>query len=482
MDNSGTEHLKEQFKYCKNCGHFLIKDAIYCGACGTKQINQEKPIIKSKTFLLSKKRVWISFLCAFLIVTIGILIAVFVTMSDSDGNADGKKRSRAIELLQNSTILNSTDFSGGYAWIWIESKEDKTRELLLVNSDMSVIYRTEYNANSFIADFGKNIGYYYNRDSGVYTIINSNGDILGSSDEDEFDCVLACGENNVFVYRDDSNYQMPRNVYSFMDASGEYTAAFWGLKKLPHNGAKYVGCDMYFIPDEDEQILINSKTGTITKYDVGEENSDNVYFVNDKATISTENKWNVQVNGESTDSSIAVIDTEGNVVHTSGYGDIDEYTMNLNENTIVVYPLDDSGERIVNIVEFSQDTWIETEKYNSCREFYASMFKDDMCMLVFVGVDKNRYFTVIDNEGNTIIAPTKCVSAAFNDGIVVYRERQVNGDILYNAMDIEGDMLFEGIDFDDADGPFKFYNGIGRVNETTFVDTTGKVIIGESDT
>ena len=155
--------------YCKFCGSALTDSSDSCSKCrarlaGKYLVTDEKPNIDHR-----KKRIILIVSLALLLV-IAVALTIFFVLKNRN---DGEERERSAKsVLKNSTILNSTDFSGGYAWIHCQQK-NKTPELLLVDADLNIVYRTEYDTDGFHAEFGKTIGYYYNSETGVYTIVNS---------------------------------------------------------------------------------------------------------------------------------------------------------------------------------------------------------------------------------------------------------------------------------------------------------------------
>jgi len=457
---------------CQFCGNPLDEGTEFCNVCKESQQKEEIPVSVTKQKTGGKGKRLGLFLLLLLVAAVVIVVLLVTGNESGDGGSSGGNRNRRA-TFKNSTILNSTDFSGGYAWIHCQQK-NKTPELLLVDADLNIVYRTEYDTEGFLAEFGQTVGYYYNSNLGIYTIVNKEGQVIGSSDEGEFDSVLACGDTNVFVYKDNSDYNSIDQNYAIIDDTGNYKRTS-RLATYPTDRSqiKYVNCDMYLI---GSTALINANTGKAIDLDyvLG-----NMYFTEGLASIQSSSSYtDMKVNRQQIDRKIAVIDTEGNVVHTTGIG-VKRDSFLIRNNTIICYTAYGYEEVPDLIIDFSNDIWIETEEYNRCMGFVdVSEFKDGVCMLEFLGRDSKKYFTVINESGEQIVKPIECEDAEFSEGIVVYNTSPGGG---YSAIDIEGNYLFENMYFGYSEGPFKFYNGIGRVNETTFVDTKGNVILGNKE-
>ncbi|MBE6777847.1 MAG: hypothetical protein E7541_00475 [Ruminococcaceae bacterium] len=395
--------------------------------------------------------------------------SVFSAEGDTASTPPGTAQKLTFNLT--ATVIDSTDFTHGFAWLQCKD-ENGNGYVALVNADQQTLYSAHYNKEILKGCFGKTLGYYMDTDSNgndFYVLVNTKGEKIASSLDGTFDKVLACGEQNVFVYKNSSDYAGKKHLYGFIDESGEWAFSPFELKS-PFNGytkeAAYINCGMYRLGNTQYSAVINSATGSIAYLE------DFWHFIlpvfnDNKAVFTPKTLREMTING-SRASGVIILSTDGSFVC-----DAQRDRGSVVNNFVI---RDDDDNKTTHITNHVTGTTFSRSDLYSCANVSLTYFENGKSMLQFYGADHIWYFSIIDEKGNTLVEPTPKIEAEFSEGIVVYSyEDSQTHETLVKAIDSTGKVLFEDKPY--ITSPFAFHHGIGRVDKDTYVQTAGNRIL-----
>lgn len=361
--------------------------------------------------------------------------------------------------LDVSTITEVRDFSNGFAWICNTTETGK--KWSLIDTSGKVIYSSRHVQPDYrnVSDVCGNACYTfeYDPDSGneLYKIINTDGNVVASSENGEFDEILGCGDNLFFVHKYEGGIDSDRHLYGTINDKGEFVNP---LKELINIGfearrAEYAGAKMFYLMPSDPTArygaLFNANNGSVCSnakiYPI--DGANNNYISNIGSKVYFNNNSCV-----SSDGKIETVDDFDYVLN----GLIIKTNIYTNEVSYFINPV--SGETI----SFSKYP-IEDIKP-----------ADNNFLLKLRGKDDNVYYTVIDNKCNILFEPVKGYDAEANDGKVVLKD-EFGG---YCVLDYSGNIL---IDFGTYSEINAFDSGVAWAvdysNQYVGIDENGNVVI-----
>ena len=469
-------------KYCKSCGKELNDHAKFCTGCGAKckidieidvnsptenkSISNASPCLdtatKKKGRLMSKLIMLIILLTAGIVVgTAGILI--FQPFSDNG----------------NSVYYISTthEFSEGLAWIATYTKTltgSSGTQYACIDTDGNVQFMLE-EGSSEPTPFANGVSCYTDA-SGIYTVINKNGNVVFSSADGLYDDVLISGEGYHAVYTYKENFQISGYEVNIINPNGKMIKLFSDLQsEIPEliycGEGIFAYCTWRSAGGSNHYNFFNTSTQKWFEVrEIAHNNSLSYIFVNGVALVERGSgrmlDKPILIFADGTVKELDITDynyykygriADGGFVFTSYYDDKVESVRFYNIETGKVTVLGNYGERVdLNRIE-------------------SLHYDNGHLLLPLIGADGKKYYTILDKSGRSLFDPVPCESAY-----------SINGDrigVWYTSgtaiLDGNGKVIVENVK-----GPTSLsYNDGWSVydNSTNYIDTRGNLMFEDGN-
>lgn len=408
---------------------------------------------------------------------------------------NGSEQNDDNENLNAVKITRAGNFSDGCAWI--KYTESEIEHYGLINKKGKLLFSVnEADGKSLYtyASMDGGIGYYgYSRiDNRYYTIVNSNGKVLASSENQDFDVVLAYGDGKALVYKKDADITTTKHMYGVIDSTGKwiYPLTEWeiGYATGGISGtdilAYYLGENMFAVcfghrMYTDSYILFNSDTSE-------------KLFLNDLRH---------GVLGEFVNSGMIILNAHYSIVDTACISKAytTEHPIDLPENFVLykdgsykeIKDVGDERGSLKNILFYrNNDTWkfanpisgksfTLEHRYVSCE--YVSP-TENKAVVRIIGADQKKYLSVIDlNIGNEVSEPKCCETYYLSDEYICYTE-EANPEKLI-VLNWKLNVVNSGIDIGEYSEINSFSDDVACVkkdaNQYAYINTKGKEVISE---
>lgn len=352
----------------------------------------------------------------------------------------------------------------------------------VINTKGETVYETAYGTEDGLFDhtwtnMGGGAGFSvkkYHDNTVVEEIINANGEVVFSSNGDDYDFITAYGGGYVVVYKNVSTITTSAHTYGIIDAKGQWKMPMTEI--YYQGGIEYVGEGMFHLPGK---AFINAETGeiistTISVYDRTFQNGAMRIYGNDgeDTILSDSGEWVSLPRNY-------VLYTDGS--YTALANCLEEYAYYTNDDTVVIER--DGRYYTVNVLDFTDEG--EILKSNMLEEFTSEhargfeFFGKDYAVLEIYGADQNKYVTLVDKEANILFDPVCIgdydVSVEYSDGVII-----CSGYRKIFALNESGEIIIS------EDAGFisicAFDNGIALAitndGKNVFINKTGEIIIG----
>lgn len=187
--------------------------------------------------------------------------------------ADTKTPTSKRQIDKTDTIKFATDFSDNLAWLQI-ADENGSDTVVLINTNGEIIFEDKNIDAPVLNKFDGGISYYTKQ--GNYYIINTEGKIVASSENGDFDAVKAYGDGLVLVYKYSGGIDHAEDLYGVLDNTGNWVSELKSIDVSPSQIAgksiSYVGSGVFAICFETQYlntysqsdwVLYNSKTSEL---------------------------------------------------------------------------------------------------------------------------------------------------------------------------------------------------------------------------
>ncbi len=357
-------------------------------------------------------------------------------------------------------LTKAGNFSDGAAWI-LYYDENEVEQLALINTNGKIIYKELAETNVLPDEMA---GVSYIKDTrGNYKIISKDGNIVATSENADFDSVLACGDGLALVYK----YSGPKDskhLYGVINSTGELITDYIELDSRCI-AAAYKGSGMFSIElsASTRWALLNTNTGR--------------YIFIAARYLSGFPEF-----------------ADGVAYFTPGYYQVpDSYEPLLDEYQMPYCALD-TNFRITQTDEFGYSSsglliavsehssaptsLIDPETGNRYSLNYNARitnitYSGNYGLLVIQGADGNQYFTLLDRQANEQFELTEGYSVIYADEKVIYN---VGG--TYTIINTKGDVLADNLEYKVIN---EFCNGIASAvtlyNEPCYINSKGEKLL-----
>ena len=361
----------------------------------------------------------------------------------TENNANAENNTTSTKTITYSTLLagKGNSFHNGKALV---EYKDTTGKICaaLIDTNGKILYNVE-NARAFdiiepymkfkpsFADIGciEVMGENSNTIT-EFQIINQDGKLVKSSLDGEFDKILACGDGLALVYKDKSDVNGRHNFYGVINASGKWEQPLIEIEASTK--ACYVGCGIFQIRGGTNNVLLNSNTGKFSVLNGKRSYQDyfiELHFIN-----------NIAFYYSNDNNQISSIDTNFEIKNMDSY--------NQKKGP---YIIKNDPEHLVFYSPISLKT-IELQQY-SANQVIDMTFFEKFTLITLNGKDGHDYFTVLNESGEELFAPIRCISSdvefageyiAFRKDYSIYSVVNLQGNIIADNLNYEKIYAFNG--------------------------------------
>lgn len=364
----------------------------------------------------------------------------YVILVEEDGewlieNITDKKSSIGSGKSVTATELGEDGFVDGIAKITYERENQEFWGLININGD--VIYTQEGSWNRW-NHIGNGVGwiskYDDNTETYEYQIINSQGEVVASSANGEFDQII-CAENGlVWVYKYQSGINGAKAFYGVMDGNGEWVAPMTQSDIFYSSGfldtEAYMLGEDYFVYDyyggwRDNYIVYNYKTGNTYKIENGQIKGaidDLIYGCGGEISYDEEDyEFLFDYYRLKPDGTIEELSE-----FTSVMGDWLVLDQNSSSSNVVLRNV--KTKEVFEYTAYASDRVLEIVSV------------EGGFLVQIQGLDGNKYFTLLDKDGNQRFEPIKYYEDVFFDeeGLLVYRTGR---EMKYAVVNVQGEVV-----------------------------------------
>lgn len=407
----------------------------------------------------------------------------FYRSSESDGAVQPENT--------NLQVTKAYDFSEGYAWV--EFTRDGVECYGLIDTQGKIIYEDVYNNQKQYEFYPMSGSMCYMSCGDVYSLLNSKGEKIMSSENGDFDEVLAAGDGRALVYKNNSGVKETEYIYGVIDSSGNWVQPLsdWDiyLDVMFYAGdGMFVYRDDYKYSNFDRYLIYNSITDVF--YDISGLNSDDCTFNGDfkdklalfsNGTAFFRQKYNdtdvsfKQLNKTELadpDSVDAIIKGEALALSTDGTCVEVPYFESQSDGKLLIYN-NEENESYYQIYDYVNNTTKKVTEY-SASVIYSIKFTGNYGLTLIKGADGKIYCTVLDTSGNEKFDPIQCSYSQVNytDGKIVIDNSS------YSIYDDNGNLLAEKLDYKSINA---FSNDIAVATDdeknTFYINSKGEKIL-----
>lgn len=380
------------------------------------------------------------------------------------------------------------------AWVSYNNESEKSYSLISTNG--KILYSVDKNneLNNEIRPYkffemSGGLSYYGTTDSQGkivdYYLVNSDGEMIASSKNGDFDSVVCYGDGLALVYKCNSNMQSAEHLYGIIDKNGSWKFPLTNFKQEPRYenyeiNISYVGDGMFAIGVEAKSYLfLNSNNGTYFYiYNTDNWSAKDFNFNYGSAYVYAEwvtspiiskmppDSYRNDENKKEPESSF-LIKTDGSytlindvIPDYSNYDGAWQLTNGIfvcNESDYL-YIYDNSTGKDGQISKYS--------KKGTKLDFY-----DDYGLMKTTGEDGKEYFNLICRDGTVCFEPICGATPCFSDECVIY-----NCNDKYFICDKTGKTMVENLEYNSClstnAGIFEMKSG----SDTVYIDKNGKEV------
>lgn len=426
--------------------------------------------------------------------------------NDSDLTVENKEEDSTIDTKEinnepqkeiiTGNFKKAFNFSEGLAWVNIDDKN-----AAVINTKGEIIHKTDKEGYHFLdcAEFSGGISWYKlcnddDKSESLYYIINSDGEIVSSSENKEYDAVLGCGDGLALVYKVQKTVSSIQYKLGSIDKNGNWVHELENvdLTDMLHRADKmyYHGDHIFSMAFSMTMVdlcymFFNAETGKILFYafDIGY-GCYNINFFNDKAYYSDYDGYYI---GKSEDKDKATPVPPGTIIlSTDGSFEIltNEH-LTIEKYKIIKYIDSETYEikdrETGDVFKFEGDQNVSYQIYYSDSHKYGgiTIFNDETGLY---------FFSVIDDKGEMLFEPIEYGADShgglltFTDDNIVLKTNDYESDSsLYDIYDINGNITAENLHYQYIgvfnDGLAVAYN---LDNQQFYINQYGEVVIGEA--
>lgn len=398
------------------------------------------------------------------------------------------------------------NFSEGLAWVNIDDKN-----AAVINTKGEIIHKTDKEGYHFLdcAEFSGGISWYKlcnddDKSESLYYIINSDGEIVSSSENKEYDTVLGCGDGLALVYKIQKTVSSIQYKLGSIDKNGNWvhelenvdlTDVVYSTDEKPydlHYHGEYIFSMAILDPfshliDPFSHMFFNAETGKILFYAFGIGYSD-IYFFNDIAYCSN---YHVSYIGKSEDKDKAASVPLGTIIlSTDGsFEMLTDENLIIDKNRYIKHNyIDDSSTFEFKDMETGNGFKFEGDQglsysvtYMGHKYIGITIFNDETGLFFFSVIDDKGEMLFEPIEYNSTDSHTSGLLTFTDDNIVLETEDHKSDSSLYDIYDINGNITAENLHYQYIgvfnDGLAVAYN---LDNQQFYINQYGEVVIGEA--
>lgn len=395
------------------------------------------------------------------------------------------------------SIKDAGTFSSGCAWI--EYNKDDTVYTGLIDKTGKLLFNKEKTTTiEKYCAIDNGLGYFFVYPD-KYTLINAEGEVLSSSENGNFDAILAHGDGKALVYKKVSGITTIQHMYGIIAANGnwEYPLTDWGIEpydfsttSIPKYGF-YANEGMFVVRIkhtmgfDDALIVFNSNT--FEKFFLYEISTSTLA----KCDFVFKNGFTVIGDAGNSHDRCYISSTyiaEG--VNTASYNIPDNVTI-LPENFMLYTngkfkEIDEFDKCVNNITMKRENNVWKIHNHNSNKSFEISdysadnvnlKFTENFCLMTINGADEKHYFTLIDfDSGNKYFEPICYTNVSCSLESVFYRNKDSSNS--YKIIDLKGEVIADLIQYEKI-GVFNEGLASAQTENGNFyyIDTKGNTVI-----
>ncbi len=351
---------------------------------------------------------------------------------------------------------------------------DKNKYGGIINSEGEIIYFEEGSRYSvFWNPIGKNVLYIKKGDE--YILMNHNGTIISTFTKNDFDDVVACGNGELLVYKNQGTAMVENHTYGVINYKGEWEKPLMKQNKLHNYGEKFLslGNGIFTVSDyfanDDYHVIYNTQINKVFLIRGGKifgDNASNGIIYGSYGKEIGEHGTKRQFAGKTTDlPKYYKLNIDGSIDSIQSFN---------NASAGILLDYSDEYLKIINSKNV-YNTNLNTSQIYSCH------MSNGYTALNFFGADGRYYITAIDSLGKQMFEPKVCDNLSvwdtdaltFSNNIIIYRAE--NG--YYEAIDINGKTI---ISKDSKYDKIQHGEGLFLVSQKRvfchYVDINGNVI------
>lgn len=414
---------------------------------------------------------------------------MYVILVEEDGewlieNITDKKSSIGSGKNVVVTELGKDGFVDGLAKITYE--QDGQEFWGLINTDGEVIYSQEGTWNEW-HHMGNGAGwisdYDYKTDTSEYQIINAQGEILATNVNGEFDRLIYAENGLAWVYKYQSGINGAKAFYGVIGSNGEWVAPMTETDFSYQSGGStetYMLGEDYFVNYYyswgDNYIVYNYKTGVTYEIESG-------HIKGEIDGLIYGRGGEISYNNEDSDDlpDYYCLKPDGTVEELSEFTSVTGDWLVLDE---------DSSSSNVVLRNVKTKEVFEYTAYDSHRVLEIISVESGFLVLI-EGLDGNRYFTLLDEDGNQRFEPIRLkykygsgdfVYIVYTDNMLVYltKDGWDSTHYRYAVANAQGEVVVPesaGYCYIGAFSDGLAVAQIGETEEWVVIDTQGNVVI-----
>lgn len=398
-------------------------------------------------------------------------------------------------VVSKISIEEAGLFSSGCAWVVYNENVTEYNGLIDKNGKLLFCKEKTTTVESFGAlDSGLGCFFVYPNN---FTLINSTGKVVGSTENKDFDYVVGYGDGQALVYKKVTDISTVKHMYGVLDSNGNwvYPLTDWSVEpkdtsstSVPQYGF-YASEGMFVVCIEtggytQNFILFNSKTSEkLFLYDVrsGKINKSSFEFINGFAIVGNTDYLDasymstryiteyVSVNSYNKPDYITVLPSDFIIYSDGKYKAIDAF---------------DKCDNNITMKKKSNAWTINNHKTNKTfvlSEYDANnvelKFTKDFGLMLIKGADGKNYFSLINPEtGSQTFEPICYTSVSCTEAGIVYRDK--DSDTSYKILDLSGNVVTEFLAFEKIN---TFNESLAAAKQTdgswVYIDNSGKIVI-----